>query len=190
VPLLPETAATLLHGAIVTVSDTAVERGIPEADCVVIDTRIHGVSGIEVLQGLRARGYPGGAVLLVEDSGALASAALRYGATQIVERAALVHDLAPAVVRAVREAGPEEVGAEAMRELRRAQRLMAAGEVALGLQHALNNPLAALLAEAQLLEMEPLDIEQLGAVRRIVAQCRRVIAVTKRLEGIDGRERG
>ena len=52
------------------------------------------------------------------------------------------------------------------------------------LQHRLNNPLAALLAEAQLLGMESLPADHATAVRRIVELCRRVIEETKSIEGL------
>ncbi len=57
-----------------------------------------------------------------------------------------------------------------------------AGPEAVALRHALNNPLTAILAEAQLLQLEPLPDEQRAAVDRIVEQCRRLVAITRRLE--------
>jgi signal transduction histidine kinase len=71
----------------------------------------------------------------------------------------------------------------ATRELRRVRRQLALAESARTVQHALNNPLTALLAEAQLLELEPLDDEHLRAVGRIVELARRVAKVSHRLEG-------
>lgn len=50
-------------------------------------------------------------------------------------------------------------------------------------QHALNDALTALLAEAQLLELEPLADEHLRAVGRIVELARRVTKVARRLDG-------
>jgi hypothetical protein len=49
--------------------------------------------------------------------------------------------------------------------------------------HALNDALTALLAEAQLLELEPLADEHLRAVGRIVELARRVAKVARRLDG-------
>jgi signal transduction histidine kinase len=50
-------------------------------------------------------------------------------------------------------------------------------------QHQLNNPLAALLAEAQLLSMEPaLDAQQRVAVDRIIELVRRVIRLVRDLD--------
>lgn len=51
-------------------------------------------------------------------------------------------------------------------------------------QHTLNNPLAALLAEAQLLSMETtLDPEHRAAVDRMTELVRRLIALVRGLEG-------
>lgn len=47
------------------------------------------------------------------------------------------------------------------------------------LQHTLNNPLAGLLAELQLLQMEPLAPEHQAAVGRAVELVRRLIKIVK-----------
>jgi signal transduction histidine kinase len=69
------------------------------------------------------------------------------------------------------------------RELHRVRRLYALGETARTAQHELNNPLTALLAEAQLLALEPITGEQRAAVERIVTLARRIAAVARRFEG-------
>ena len=52
-------------------------------------------------------------------------------------------------------------------------------------QHEMNNPLAALLAESQLLELDPtLNEEQRDSVRRIVDLARRVIASSRKLDAL------
>jgi signal transduction histidine kinase len=57
----------------------------------------------------------------------------------------------------------------------------AVGEV----QHEMNNPLAALLAESQLLELDPaLSEEQRESVKRIVDLARRVIASSRKLDAL------
>lgn len=48
-----------------------------------------------------------------------------------------------------------------------------------GLQHALNNPLAALLAELQLLELEELRPEHRESVERAIGLVRRVITLVR-----------
>lgn len=47
------------------------------------------------------------------------------------------------------------------------------------LQHSLNNPLAGLLAELQLLEMEELAPDHRESVERAIGLCRRVIQIVR-----------
>jgi signal transduction histidine kinase len=68
------------------------------------------------------------------------------------------------------------------RELRRVRAQIALAESARMVQHALNNPLTALLAEAQLLELEPLADESRAAAARLVELTRRVVAAARRLD--------
>jgi signal transduction histidine kinase len=72
------------------------------------------------------------------------------------------------------------------RELRRIRRQFALGEAARAAQHDLNNPLTALMAEVQLLELEALAPEHRAAARRIVQLARRVAAVARRLAVTQG----
>jgi signal transduction histidine kinase len=62
------------------------------------------------------------------------------------------------------------------------EQLAAAGAIALDLRHDVNNPLAALLAEAQLLALEPLAPEHLAAVERMVELCRRTVTLLRELD--------
>lgn len=48
-----------------------------------------------------------------------------------------------------------------------------------GLQHALNNPLAGLLAELQLLELDPLAPHQRAGVQRAIGLCHRLIGLVR-----------
>ena len=70
------------------------------------------------------------------------------------------------------------------RELARLRHQLALGASVHSLQHAFNNPLTALLAEVQLLELEPLSGEQRATVRRIVDLTRRLVAVSRRLGSV------
>ena len=60
--------------------------------------------------------------------------------------------------------------------------LAAAGAVALELRHDVSNPLAALLAEAQLLALEPLAAEHQAAVGRMVDLCRRTVELLREMD--------
>lgn len=68
------------------------------------------------------------------------------------------------------------------RELHRVRAQIALAESARMVQHALNNPLTALLAEAQLLEMEPLAQEHRMAAARLVELARRVATAARQLD--------
>ena len=56
---------------------------------------------------------------------------------------------------------------------------MQPSDVKKGLQHTLNNPLAALLAELQLLEMDELPPDHREAVERMIGLCRRLITIVR-----------
>jgi nitrogen-specific signal transduction histidine kinase len=73
-------------------------------------------------------------------------------------------------------------GQIAARELGRVRAQLALGEAARTLQHAFNNPLTALLAEAQLLELEPLAEAHRATVSRILELARRLAALSRRLD--------
>ena len=80
---------------------------------------------------------------------------------------------------------PDSPEAVAARELHRLRAHVALGAAAHALQHAFNNPLTALLAEAQLLELEPLAEDHLGAVRRMLELARRLVILSRRLTAPD-----
>jgi signal transduction histidine kinase len=189
---LHEALVSLFPTATIAMVDTNVEQGVPETiDCAVVDTTVNGTDGIEVLRRLRARGYGGPAVLIVDGLRSMASSdeasAARLGVRLCSLQGELVTPLAVAVHDALRiddASGDGAAAVAALRALRQTQRLMAAGELAMRLQHSLNNPLAALLAEAQLLELETLAPDHRDSVERIIELCRRVIEVVRGMEGV------
>ncbi|MES2176237.1 MAG: hypothetical protein V4550_00120 [Gemmatimonadota bacterium] len=71
----------------------------------------------------------------------------------------------------------------ALRELTGMRAQLALGGAALTLQHAFSNPLTALLAEAQLLSLEPMPEGQRAAVGRILELARRLVVLSRRLGG-------
>ena len=70
----------------------------------------------------------------------------------------------------------------AVRELARVRGQFALGESARTLQHAFNNPLTALLAEAQLLEGEAMADDHRAALGRMLELTRRLVTISRRLE--------
>jgi signal transduction histidine kinase len=169
-----------------TTSPTDLVTGrLPADDCIVVDATSDVAGGADVLRRLRAGGVRSALVVLVEArDAALASTVAGLGAVEQVAIADAPRALGTAVETSL-GSGEWTAALEAVRdELRRTQRLVAAGEIALGLQHAINNPLTAVLAEAQLLEMESLPEEQATAVRRIVENTRRVVQLVRKLDVI------
>jgi signal transduction histidine kinase len=144
---------------------------------------------VETVRRLRAGGFNGGIIVLGD---AILSADStteeefsRLGATR-VPTARLGAALTAAFVAALEPRSADPGAAPLLAHLARTRQLLSAGEIAMGLQHSMNNPLAAILAESQLLEMDELAPEQREAVARIVALCRRMTAVVRRLDGIGG----
>jgi signal transduction histidine kinase len=166
-------------------AETLAKGHIPHADCALVDETFGARPGLEAVRTLRARGFDSGVVLVTHaaNDAAIREQANRLGAVQCITRSD-VHSHptlhADALIRAM---GEQQ---ETTPELRRLRRVLAAGEIALGLQHSINNPLAALLAEAQLLQFEELTAEQRASVDRMVELCRRLATLVRRLDALAG----
>lgn len=189
---LHEALAALFPMADIVGIDTNVERVMPDGiDCAVVDASVNEAEGIDVLRALRARGYAGAIVLVVDAAHPLSSSddatLARAGARSCMLKSDGLTALGTAVIDAllVHDHGAEgSAASQAIKSLRQTQRLIVAGELAMRLQHSLNNPLAALLAEAQLLELETLAPDHRESVERIIELCRRVIDVVRGLDGV------
>jgi signal transduction histidine kinase len=176
-----------------TVADAVPEAAatLPECSLIFIDATADTVAAGETAQRLRAGASRSALVFIVnarEESLAASSASI--GASEQIEMRALGPAMAATVERAVGGDGWNDELLAARDELRRTQRLLAAGEIALGLQHAMNNPLTAVLAEAQLLEMEALPAEALTAVKRIIESTRRLVALVRKLDVVSAKKAG
>jgi signal transduction histidine kinase len=136
---------------------------------------------------LRARGAMTPAILVVSTPEAYPREELRrLGDPVVVSLADLPTSLPNAIERALRLNAATAASRQLvplLRSLSESQRLIAAGRIARRVKHDINNPLAALLGEAQLLELEPLAPEQLEAVQRIVELCGRIVALARELDG-------
>ena len=187
---LQTTVATLLPTARVDAADTSIVRSTPDADCVILAVgRLYSMA-LSLVRELRARGYEGPIILVVESPSAVArDESSRLGVEAVLAESEVALQRPDALGRVMATAAAQQSSPRAaaiVASLHRLRALVAAGEIAAGLQHRLNNPLAALLAEAQLLELEPLTPEHLASVQRIVELCRRVIEVSRAIEGIGG----
>ncbi len=180
--LIRETLATVLPSATVTTASLAMAPA-SDADLAVVDQSVRGLKDLTAVQELRARGFRGGIALLAASCDrAVAQQLLALAPTRCVARSELLTALPAALadLSARPDLGPE-VG-PIQRELRRTQQLVAMGEATSRIQHTLNNPLTALLAEAQLLEMEDLSEEHRAAVRRMIELCRRLVVMVRGLD--------
>src|SRR5689334_11605100 len=173
---LPRASLSLLD------AESLAEGPLPKLDGAVIDAGMPTREAVDALRLLRARGFGGPIVVIAEapDETMLQDAARSLGAAIVSRRSVERTPLELATALAQAASGNAAMAAE----VAYARRVFAAGQVALSLQHSINNPLAALLAEAQLLQLEELSSEQRGSVDRMVELCRRVVALVRRLDAL------
>ena len=158
------------------------ESTLPDADVALIDAGpVRG--GLDRLRTLRARGFARPIVVLADQlDDVLARAAAAVGATVLTRNAVTSDPLALGQLLAA--AAGSRADSPVLRELARTRRVIAAGEQTLRLQHDINNPLAGLLAEVQLLQLEELTPEQRASTDRILSLCRRIVGLVRRLDAL------
>jgi signal transduction histidine kinase len=179
---LREIFAAQLPDAASEILDPAHLKTRPAADAVVIDARASAANGAILAARVRAMGFAGATIVVSDDPGDRAYALTAAGAAHVAPDK-LANQLVPCIGEQLTLAGSEHAA-----QVTRARRLVAAGEIALGFQHALNNPLAGILAEAQLMQLDSLPAEQHAALDRIVALCRRIIELGRSLDGMGERK--
>ena len=180
--LIRATLAVSIPSLVVERSTEASAARIPGAGCVIIASAAGTRRAMDMLRAVRAAGTEEPIIVMsASHDDETRTTMHQYGAAA-VSTARVLQELPAVVATALASSGL--AAHEHMAEVMRARRLIAAGELALDLQHSINNPLTALLAECQLLEMEPLSADHQDSVRRIVALCRRTIEVVRRLDSI------
>ena len=153
------------------------------ATALAIDARGGPAAAVELAARQRAMGFAGAIALIGPADDHSVAGSTRYGYA-LVSPHELAQKLAPELAAQVKLA--ESPYAD---QVMQARRLVAAGEVAGKLQHALNNALMGILAEAQLMQLDPLSDEHAAAIERIVALCRRMIELTRSLDGLSERKK-
>jgi DNA-binding response OmpR family regulator len=128
-----------------------------DADIVLLDLQLPDLDGLEVLAQLRARPTPPAIIVVTAHGSETAAArALSLGADDYVIKDASLTDLLPKVVeRHRRTVALRRALAAAERDLLAAERMAAVGQMTVTLHHAINNPLMAASAEADLLLRDP-----------------------------------
>ncbi len=151
------------------------------ADLVLLDHHLPDITGIEVLESLRAQSEPPSVIMVTAHGNeSLAAAALRQGADDYLVKDESLTELLPQVierVRRVRALGQALDAAE--RELVRTERLAAIGEMSVTLHHEINNPLMATLAEVDMLlaggSLVRADRDAVGRMREGLLRIRDIV---------------
>lgn len=154
-------------------------RRLESAACLVVSCR-------DDARIARATGFDGAIVILAEPSDPEEAAAAHAQGASFASpdggADALVAEFRNAVVIGNNGAPVAPDG-----QLARMRRLVAAGELVVTLRHSINNPLAALMAEVQLLQLEARDPETRASAGRMLDLVRRVTEITRSLESVRDR---
>jgi len=147
---------------------------------VLLDLSLPDAQGVEMLPLIRERAPSIPVVVLsgLNDQ-AVAMAALRAGAQDYLIKG---HADGQLIARALRYAIERKQSEDAVARL---GWLAGVGETALALQHEINNPLGALLINAELLSETPISAEHMDLLNGIVSSARRIGEVVKRVSQLE-----
>jgi len=153
------------------------------ADIVLLDQQLPDLSGLEVLRAIQNRPDPPAVIVVTaHGSEALAAEALRSGADDYLAKDAAFRELLPQIlerVRRVRALRRALAGAE--RDLLKAERRAAVGELVVTLHHEINNPLMAASAEIELLLAEAPDGRMREGLRAVKGALDRIGDIVRRI---------
>lgn len=156
----------------------------------VLDWEMPRLDGLEVCR--RVRSSEGGDVPFVlmvtaRDRTEDLTAVLDAGADDYLSKPVTADNLQARLRIAERQIAVAAARRSAEEALRQAQYLAGIGQTSLALQHQINNPLAAMLSYASLIEQGMIDDEEerAEALTTIVAQARRIGEVVKRLRNLE-----
>ncbi len=160
-------------------------EALEDVDIVLLDHQLPDSSGLEVLDAIRARPNPPAVVLVTAHGNeSLAAMALRRGADDYLAKDPSLADLLPQIierVRRTRELRKALVAAE--RDLVKAERLGAIGEMTVTLHHEINNPLMSAFADVELLLADPdspLE-ERQESLRAILGSLKRIRDIVRKI---------
>ena len=151
------------------------------ADLILLDHQLPDTTGLDLLPRLLANPNPPSVIMVTgEGDQVVAASALRLGAEDYLVKGPQLLELLPGVLeRARRNRLLRSTKAEVERDLVRAERLAAIGEMSVTLHHELNNPLMAAVAEVDLLlagaEGQSETHRSLQAVRTALSRMRDIV---------------
>ncbi len=156
------------------------------ADIVLLDHQLPDVSGLEVLEALRARAQPPSVILVTAHGNeSLAAKALRQGADDYLAKDPAFADLLPQVLERVRRnRALRDALAAAERDRLRAERLAAVAELTVTLHHEINNPLMAASAEVELMLRGTPDPRTGAALSAVKASLDRIRDILRRIRDL------
>ena len=152
---------------------------------VVLDIEMPKLDGLEVCRRIRAADEQKLTFILIvtgRDRAADLEAVLDAGADDYVTKPVTGQRLLARLKIAQRRMAQEAARRQAEEELRKARWLAGIGETSVALQHEINNPLAGLLATAELLLMDAKEKgHSVEEIKVILEQGRRISALVKRM---------
>lgn len=162
----------------------------PQADVILMDYQLRGGrTGLDALREIRAAGLQASVVLMTgHGSERVAAEALHLGATDYIIKDESFTELLPEILaRVARLREMERQLTAAQRNLIRAERRAAIGEIVVALSHEINNPLMALSAQLDLVQLDEqaLPTSSRTALALARGQVARIADLLKRLAELD-----
>jgi DNA-binding response OmpR family regulator len=152
---------------------------------VLLDIEMPGMDGLEVCRRIREADPQRTTFVIIvtgRDRAADLEAVLAAGADDYVTKPTTGQHLVARLRIALRRMDDDRARREAEEELRRARWFAGIGEATIAIQHEINNPLAGLMATAELMKYEAASKGQpLGDLAVIVEEAKRISALVKRM---------
>jgi DNA-binding response OmpR family regulator len=156
----------------ITVVESGLEAMSPSAasDVVLLDNQLPDATGIDLLPRFLAQPHAPSVIMVTgEGSEELAANAMRLGAEDYLVKGPQLFEALPGLIERVRRNRLlRSTKAEVERDLVRAERLAAIGEMTVTLHHELNNPLMGALAEIELLASRPASDPELKSGMEVI----------------------
>ena len=155
---------------------------------VIIDWNMPSLTGVDVTRRIRASEWSRETfvvMLTARDAGEDLLAALDAGVDDYVTKPVMLSHLRARIAIAERRVDQNAARWRAESELAQSRWLAGVGELAIALQHEINNPLASLISHASLLATSgTLVADDASTVQILLTEARRIASVVKRLTSI------